>query len=296
MGRRWMNKGDDGLAGRDAPVFGAGFSVLACPLPVYSMTRNRGNAMRKGLLVCIVCLLGVWLTVVVDGAGAQEQDSAPETVEAVSLTVRLRDSEGTAVSGERLVLEQFPEETAVLWGMDVFCTTDARGECTWSAAPGLYQLLCTRPVDEITAVAVAEGGLRGLGVTVGTLPITYHFTFHHDGHVYFDAAPDAARPQPVIPTAADLHHHDEETQPHLPAATAATAVPAAPTSVNTPSAPIETTAVGSTDVGSTDVDRAPSLLPMLLAAGAGIVVALAAHRWTRHARRPTPRQEEEPSC
>lgn len=265
------------------------------------------SMMRKGLLVCIVCLLGVWLTVVAAGAGAQEQDSSPETVETVSLTVRLRDSEGTAVSGERLVLEQFPEETAVLWGMDVFCSTDAQGECAWSVAPGLYQLLFTREVDEITAVAVAEGGLRGLGVTVGRFPIIYHFTFHHDGHVYFDAAPDAARPQPVIPTAADLHHHDEERQPHL---SAATAVPIPPTVTGAPMPAAEATAVDDTAVDDTAVDdtavgdmtvddtalRDASPLPILLAAGAGSAIALVAHRWARHARRHTPRQKEESSC
>jgi hypothetical protein len=110
------------------------------------------------------------------------------------------------------------------------CITNATGQCTWYVEPGLYQLLFSRPLDEISALAVAEGGLRGLGLTVGRTAVTYHFTFHSDAYVYFDAAPDAAVPEPVIPAethqhgsavtrpvdTAETHQHgDEETIPEL---------------------------------------------------------------------------------
>lgn len=217
--------------------------------------------MMKRLAAFIFCLVGLWGTSV---AAAQEMVSSPE---GVSLTVSLRDSAGTAAAGETIILEQFPEETAVS------CTTDAQGRCAWSVSPGLYQLLFTRPPDEITAVAVAEGGLRGLGITVGDLPITYHFTFHSDGRVYFDAAPDAARPQPIMPTAADLHGHGESPLPD----TAVT-----PTSIATP-------VMTATPVGETTTDVTASPLFLLLAAGGGVVIALIVHRL---ARRPDQRAEE----
>ena len=195
--------------------------------------------MTREWVAYIFCLLGFWQTVM-----AQRE---------VPLTVSLRDSAGTPIVGERVVLEQFPAGTAVS------CTSDAQGLCAWMVTPGLYQLLFARSLDEITAVAVAEGGLRGLGITVGETPITYSFTFHSDGHVYFDAAPTAAQPQPIIPATADLHSPLPDTA--VSSTATATDVPA------------------QIDV-ATD-DPAMSLFPLLLAAGAGMVVALIAHRLTR---------------
>ncbi|MAU00625.1 MAG: hypothetical protein CL608_26065 [Anaerolineaceae bacterium] len=66
-------------------------------------------------------------------------------------------------------------------------------------------MLFERPLDNISSLAVAEGGLRGLGITVGDQDIAYHFTFHSDGRVYFDAAPEAAVPSPIIPVGDVLH-------------------------------------------------------------------------------------------
>jgi hypothetical protein len=119
----------------------------------------------------------------------------------VPLHIRLRAADGSAVVGERVILERFPDEEAI----SPDCITNATGQCTWYVEPGLYQLLFSRPLDEISALAVAEGGLRGLGLTVGRTAVTYHFTFHSDAYVYFDAAPDAAVPEPVIP--AETHQH-----------------------------------------------------------------------------------------
>ena len=127
----------------------------------------------------------------------------------VRLQIRLRYSDGTAVTGETIILQRLPEEEPVL----PKCETNANGECNWSVNRGLYQLLFTRPLDNISSLAVAEGGLRGFGITVGDDPLTYDFTFHSDGGVYFDAAPEADVPSPIIPNEDDLHSGLAPTPP-----------------------------------------------------------------------------------
>ncbi|MFZ1399099.1 MAG: hypothetical protein WAS33_19490 [Candidatus Promineifilaceae bacterium] len=137
-----------------------------------------------------ICLLGTGLL------------AAPaEAAEPVSLMVQLRHSDGTAVTDEPLSLERLPDEEPIT----PTCLTDPSGRCTWPVGRGLYQLLFERPLDTISELALAEGGLRGFGVTVGDASITYSFTFHSDGRVYFDAAPEAAAPSPVIPIGEALH-------------------------------------------------------------------------------------------
>ncbi len=119
----------------------------------------------------------------------------------VTVTVHLRDSQGSPLAGETVLLERLPDgeyEPAA-------CVTGVDGSCAWQAAPGLYQLFFERPPDELTQLALAEGGLRGYGITVGDTPVSYHFTFHHDGFVYFDSEPHAPVPAAVIPSLADLH-------------------------------------------------------------------------------------------
>lgn len=125
---------------------------------------------------------------------AQEGGSA-------DLKIRLRASDGSAIVGEVVVLQRLPEEEDITPA----CRTDAEGTCVWQVQRGLYQLLFGRPLDPVSALAVAEGGLRGLGITVGDAPITYHFTYHSDSRVYFDAAPEAAVPVPIIPEPDKLH-------------------------------------------------------------------------------------------
>lgn len=119
----------------------------------------------------------------------------------VELTVQLRHGDGTAVVGEPVALERPPEAEPILPD----CVTDESGRCRWWVGRGVYQLRFSRPLDEISALALAEGGLNGLGITVGETAVTYHFTFHSDGRVYFDAAPAAAVPQPILP-AGELWH------------------------------------------------------------------------------------------
>jgi hypothetical protein len=133
-------------------------------------------------ILTIVCLS------VIAGAISAQAD------ETVRLEIRLRDAGGTAVTGESVILERLPEEEPMP------CLTDDTGACAWQVGRGLYQVLFERPLDQVSALALAEGGLRGFGVTVGSQDITYHFTFHSDGHAYFDGAPDAAVPAPLIPS------------------------------------------------------------------------------------------------
>jgi hypothetical protein len=156
-----------------------------------------------GLVVWMACWLGARPMIV----SAQEDGL-------VTLQIWLRASDGSAVFGEPVILQQLPEEGAIKpilqQARGETCITDAAGRCTWRVQQGLYQVLFDRPLDTVSALAVAEGGLRGLGITVSDVAIAdgsfaYHFTFHSDGRVYFDAAPEAAVPSPVIPELDELH-------------------------------------------------------------------------------------------
>jgi hypothetical protein len=140
----------------------------------------------------ILALL-VALAILVTPAGAT---MAQEASDSVTVSIRLRTASGEAVAGEAVVLQGLPYEEEML----PVCRTNATGRCSWQVERGLYQVLFERPLDGVSALALAEGGLRGLGLTVGGEDITYHFAFHDDGYVYFDAAPEAARPAPIIPT------------------------------------------------------------------------------------------------
>jgi hypothetical protein len=145
--------------------------------------------------ICMVMVaLGVTL-VLIQAADAQTES------EAVELTVRLRAGDGSAVAGEAVTLQRLPHEETVL----PECVTGEQGTCTWLVGRGLYQVMFDRPLDEVSALALAEGGLRGFGLTVGDVNITYHFTLQGDGHVYFDATPMGAIPSSIIPTLEALH-------------------------------------------------------------------------------------------
>jgi hypothetical protein len=145
--------------------------------------------MEQKRMKWVMLLLTVWLFWRAGGVLAQDSE----------LQIWLRASDGTAVAGETIILERMPEAEPY-----PACTTDVHGQCAWRVGRGLYQVLFARPLDDISTLAVAEGGLRGLGVTVGDsssgdAAIAYYFTFHSDGRVYFDAAPEAAIPSPIIP-------------------------------------------------------------------------------------------------
>lgn len=147
----------------------------------------------------------------------------------VSLTIQLRYSDGSAVSDEPVVLQRLPDFEPILPS----CRSDGMGRCSWSVTSGLYQLQFARPLDEVSALALAEGGLSGLGITVGETPVIYHLTFYHNGRVYFDAAPEADIPQPIIPTGQMLH--GGVPQPTPPTADEALVPALAPTATAAPS-------------------------------------------------------------
>lgn len=151
------------------------------------MKHKRISAMILNLFIWLLFLPGV--------------SRALEEPGDVALRIRLRNSEGAAVTGEMVILQRLPEEESEA----LACLTDAGGECVWFVGRGLYQVLFTRPLDDVSALALAEGALRGFGLTVGDEAITYHFTFHSDGRVYFDAAPEAPVPVPLIPSPESLH-------------------------------------------------------------------------------------------
>lgn len=182
----------------------------------------------------------VWLLCLLLGPGSALAQTNGES----QLRIRLRDSEGAAVVGEPVLLQRLPEEEpvlpALLQAQGNKCTTDTSGECTWTVRRGLYQVLFARPLDNISALAVAEGGLRGLGVTVGDEDITYHFTFHSDDRVYFDAAPEAAVPFPIMPVGEVLQGGMAPSpvpspRPEQPVAVTSTRLP-------DPATPVDTTA------------------------------------------------------
>jgi hypothetical protein len=175
------------------------------------------NRYKNWLAIWLIC----WQVSLSSKALAQDDVDVP-------LQIRLRHNDGTAVIGEKVVLQQLPEEEAI----KPDCISDSIGMCTWHVKRGLYQVLFDRPLDEISAVAVGEGGLLGFGVTVGDEPVAYHFTFHSDGRVYFDTTPDAAAPSPFIPSPEELHQSELPAPiPSLPEIEEATVAPA-PTLTN----------------------------------------------------------------
>lgn len=227
--------------------------------------------MRRKQLNWLASWLPFFLAMLVGIAEAQ-------TFGDTRLQIRLRASDGTVVVGETVILERLPEEEPIL----PQCTTDAHGECTWYVGRGLYQVLFTRPLDDISALAVAEGGLRGLGITVGEADIVYHFTFHSDGRVYFDAAPEAAVPSPIIPGGDELHGGTAPT-PALPA------IDAEPVG--------ETPTPEPTSTPDTAVDpTSGNSWRLILFIGGGLVIGGGLHLWSRKKQTPgqkTKRQKDQ---
>ena len=123
--------------------------------------------------------------------------------EQVTVTVQIRFADGQPANDESLTLLPFSAENDVA----LACETDDHGICTWHVDAGLYELLTAHPLDNLSRLAVAESGLRGLGITVGSDPITYTLTLQSNGNIYFDTAPNSLTPVPFVPSESNIHWH-----------------------------------------------------------------------------------------
>lgn len=150
---------------------------------------------------------------------------------AVPVTISVRSTDGSPVVGTAVTLLSQPDYTAQT------AVTDEAGQALFNLPRGLYEIQFTATLDAVSALAVAEGGLAGFGITVGDGAITYFFTFQDDGHVYFDSAPEAAVPSPIMPDLKDLHF--------IGGAGAATPTPLMITLAEATALPVIETAVGS---------------------------------------------------
>ena len=119
------------------------------------------------------------------------------------LEIHVRDADGNPLTGEpvRIALSLLENSTFEP------CITDTTGSCRWEVGKGIYEVHWERPMDDLSVLTSAENGLNSFGVTVGDEPITYHFVLYTDSRIYFDAAPDAAIPEPIIPTIDTIHLH-----------------------------------------------------------------------------------------
>lgn len=197
--------------------------------------------------------------------------AAAQVADDVPLDIHLRYSDGTAVSGEPITLQRLPDL------QETTCTTDVNGRCTWTVERGLYQVIFSQSLDPVSALAVAEGGLDGFGLTVGDTPIVYHFTFHHDAHVYFDAAPEAAVPDPIIPTADSLHGGI------MPTAVSTTAAIAAVPPLSEEDAPPQDTPLAHDEADAVADDDQPTnpFWRLLLIVILGLALGVGLHLWSR---------------
>ncbi len=196
----------------------------------------------------------------------------------VRLEIRLRDSGGTAVSGEGMTLQRLPEASAA----PQLCTTNGNGVCTWQVGRGLYQILFERPLDNVSALELAEGGLRGFGLTVGDTPITYHFTLQSNGKIYYDAAPASIIPMPIVPTL-DAHHEAAASTPVIELTAAETPgvielVPVAETAVSIPTQQAH---------DETAVSNSNPIWHLLVYIAIGLIIGGSIYAWPKAARRAT---------
>jgi hypothetical protein len=182
-----------------------------------------------------------------------------------TVNVQLRAADGSPIVGTSLQLVAFSAELAQAQP----CLTNRAGSCIWPVEAGLYELLSDQPLDALSRYAVAESGLRGLGITVGDAPITYTLTIQPDNFLYFDTAPDALTPVPFIPTEANTH---------------LTFTPTATAEVSAVGEPSQTTENTLTDTTTTNPSAAETVsedsslsnrLLIIIGIGSGIGIGLA---------------------
>ena len=188
---------------------------------------------------------------------------------AVPVTISVRSTDGSPVVGEAVTVLSQPDyiaQTAV---------TDDAGQALFNLPRGLYEIQFTAALDAVSALAVAEGGMAGFGITVGDAAITYFFTFQDDGHVYFDSTPDAVAPSPIIPDLEDLHF--------IGGAGQATPTPLMITLAEATALPVIETAVGSLPADVSEEDASHETVGE---------TAVSAHLVTAHAGTPPSQQDD----
>lgn len=124
-----------------------------------------------------------------------------------TVTIRLRDTSGAPIPLEEVRLVALPENN------EHTAVTGINGRVTFNVFRGLYEIHLRAALDNISTLAVAEGGLESFGITVGDESIEYSFVYHSDNRFYFDATPEQEMAQPIIPSEEDLHFIFEESTP-----------------------------------------------------------------------------------
>ena len=200
---------------------------------------------RGSALAWIICSMVVFLACLSTARLVAAQ------TDVVAVTVRLRDVDGLPVRDALLHLVPFAGEPSGA----TRCQTDDAGQCYWRVPSGVYELLSDAPLDALSQYAVAEGGLRGLGLTVGSDPITYTLTIQPDDNLYFDTEPEAVTPVPFIPAITNTHLH---VVPTIVVPT----ITAQPVITNEVAA--ETAAIDTAEPTSSSFSFSPSLFLLLL--------------------------------
>lgn len=242
--------------------------------------------MKQKLITAIfIIIFTLFATPAVAGA-AQERGG-------VTVTVRVRQADGSPLAGEKIMLVRPPEDDPV----PPICTTDSSGECSWFVGRGLYTLHFEAvKVDPISILGPAEAGLTGLSITVGDEDITYSFAVANENHIYFDQAPDAPIPEPFIPTLEDVQHDSYQPTPEE------TPQPAVSESTPDPTAVVPAGGDGDAPPGSDQSSQATeqfsrqwlwSRLRFLLIVIAGCLIGFALFMWQQ--RRQSKRKQTAPT-
>ena len=123
----------------------------------------------------------------------------PVFAQTATVSIRLRELDGRPISQESVRIVKHPEftEQTAVTGLD--------GRADFQLSRGIYEVHLSTMLDDVSALAVAEGGLEGFGITVGDDEIEYSFVFNTDERFYFDATPEQETASPIIPQLDDLH-------------------------------------------------------------------------------------------
>lgn len=140
----------------------------------------------------------------------------PVSAQTQTVTIRLRRLDGTPIPQESVRVIRLPDDT------EYTAVTDLQGLAHFEIGRGIYEVHLSTMLDEVSALAVAEGGLEGFGITVGDADIQYSFVLHSDRRFYFDATPELESASPIIPQLEDLHFVNGAIQPTATPQTAVT--------------------------------------------------------------------------